>query len=63
MSINIDVYQYLYLKKRVFCGRGAVEMKKNEENLKKKCIWCIAAMISILPLLVIIVILLMDRSQ
>ncbi len=38
-------------------------MKKNDEGFKKKCIWCIAAMVSIIPLLVIIVVLLMDRSQ
>ncbi len=38
-------------------------MKKNEKGLKKKCIWCIAVMISILPVLVMIVIMLMDETQ
>ncbi len=38
-------------------------MKKNEKGLKKKCIWCIAVMISILPVLVMIIIMLMDESQ
>ena len=38
-------------------------MKKNEKGLKKKCIWCIAVMISILPVLVMIIIMLMGESQ
>ena len=37
--------------------------KENDKGFKKKCIWCIAAMVSILPLLIIIVILLMNRAQ
>jgi uncharacterized membrane protein len=38
-------------------------MNKNDKGLKKTCIWCIAAMVSILPLLVIIIILLLERGQ
>ncbi len=37
-------------------------MKKNDKGLKKKCIWCIAVMVSIIPVLVMIVILLMDKG-
>ncbi len=38
-------------------------MKKNEKGLKKKCIWCIAVMVSILPVLVMIVIMMMEKNQ
>ncbi len=37
-------------------------MKKNEKGLKKKCIWCIAVMVSILPVLILIYIMLMNKS-
>lgn len=38
-------------------------MKKEEKGLKKRCIWCIAVMVSILPVLVMIVIMLMGKDQ
>jgi len=37
-------------------------MKKNEKGLKKKCVWCIAVMVSILPVLILIYIMLMNKS-
>jgi len=37
-------------------------MKNEEKKLGKICIWCIAAMVSIIPLLVIIMILILGDS-